>query len=636
MAQVMGEKQRKLQEASETNRRLQAKMKAFSAQQDADRARKQQTIQQLAGQLEREEKGDSQPSKLDVILAQSVQMQTLLLAQMTNQHGTPAAAQGRLAQPGQASEESPEQFPSVSPQELAQANAQMMHEMAFNDPAADGPSPDEQLMAQMRTLMEMLEKGDESARLAAAEAVKTAAEQYAERERVEAGKQPEKKKDSKPQPADATKEGVTDAEKEADLEEEFTDDGDEILPEEVMTYDDIALAWLRKATRVVISNVMVETFNLDIRAPFKGGLFKKGLAAEEVESRVLKLGVRLKGLVTAVKDAMSAKDMPEPLITFLRRLVAHRQGYPLDLLIRAEKLELGLPVDGDADADDDPVSTRGKTAKGDRDKDKDKSKSKLNDTIKVNETSKESKGNESIQRRGTALNTSVNRLKSGVSGKGGREGNDKDGEKEEDKEPAKPRLLRAGLISSQQARFLQAHFLWIRALLLKLVLEPWKHNIGGKPGTLQQNNLKVIAWVLYHCFAYCLGSGDVDRVQDKAVLDAMGVVPGDKEYMVETACEELIREVNELLLAAFDQVLALCFPEGRDDGGGTMEAITVARKATAKPPGLDVTRLDSKASSQRPTARSQYPGGSQAGGVNTSRGSRNSKVNESGYLASGR
>ena len=32
-----------------------------------------------------------------------------------------------------------------------------------------------------------------------------------------------------------------------------------------MTYDDIALAWLRKAVRVVVSNVMVETFNLEIR-----------------------------------------------------------------------------------------------------------------------------------------------------------------------------------------------------------------------------------------------------------------------------------------------------------------------------------------------------------------------------------
>jgi len=128
MAQVTGEKQRKLQQASETNQRLQAKMQAFRKHQEVDRARKQQTVQQLAGQLEKEGGGDSQASKLDFILAQSVQMQTMLFAQMTSQMGAQAVAQGQQPEASQEAQQGGGAS-SISPAD----NAQMMHEMSFND-----------------------------------------------------------------------------------------------------------------------------------------------------------------------------------------------------------------------------------------------------------------------------------------------------------------------------------------------------------------------------------------------------------------------------------------------------------------------------------------------------------------------
>jgi hypothetical protein len=79
--QAMAEKQRRLQEVTDRNRRLQTKMEAVRAQRDAVRSQREQALRAVAARLEQRAPPDPQAAKLDAILAQSLQMQTLLLAQ---------------------------------------------------------------------------------------------------------------------------------------------------------------------------------------------------------------------------------------------------------------------------------------------------------------------------------------------------------------------------------------------------------------------------------------------------------------------------------------------------------------------------------------------------------------------------
>jgi len=86
----MAEKQRRLQEVTDRNRRMQAKMEAVRAQRDAVRAQREQALRAVAARLEQRAPPDPQAAKLDAILAQSLQMQTLLLAQARIPRPVPA------------------------------------------------------------------------------------------------------------------------------------------------------------------------------------------------------------------------------------------------------------------------------------------------------------------------------------------------------------------------------------------------------------------------------------------------------------------------------------------------------------------------------------------------------------------
>jgi len=120
---------------------------------------------------------------------------------------------------------------------------------------------------------------------------------------------------------------------EGDEDEEDVDvmieDGDELTHEDMATFHDIVCSWLKKVVKHVIINVLLESdMNLEICAPFTGGLFRKGISQQDIDTRMVKLAVRCKGMVKALAEACNAADMSEAIISFLQRLVAHRQKYP--------------------------------------------------------------------------------------------------------------------------------------------------------------------------------------------------------------------------------------------------------------------------------------------------------------------
>lgn len=95
------------------------------------------------------------------------------------------------------------------------------------------------------------------------------------------------------------------------------------------TFHEIAFSWLKKVVKHVIINVLMEAdLNLEICSPFKGSFFRKGVTQQDVDSRVIKLAVRCKSIVKSLVEACTKEDTPEAVISFLQRLVAHRQKYP--------------------------------------------------------------------------------------------------------------------------------------------------------------------------------------------------------------------------------------------------------------------------------------------------------------------
>lgn len=112
-------------------------------------------------------------------------------------------------------------------------------------------------------------------------------------------------------------------------EDALIEDGDEITHEDMATFHDIVCSWLKKVVKHVIINVLLEVdMNLEICAPVKGSFFRKGISQQDIDSRLVKLAVRCKGMVKALQEACNAQDMSEAIISFLQRLVAHRQKYP--------------------------------------------------------------------------------------------------------------------------------------------------------------------------------------------------------------------------------------------------------------------------------------------------------------------
>ena len=107
------------------------------------------------------------------------------------------------------------------------------------------------------------------------------------------------------------------------------EDGDEITHEDMATFHDIVCSWLKKVVKHVIINVLLESdMNLEICAPVKGSLFKKGISQQDVDTRMVKLAVRCKGMIKALAEACNAGDVSEAIVSFLQRLVAHQQKYP--------------------------------------------------------------------------------------------------------------------------------------------------------------------------------------------------------------------------------------------------------------------------------------------------------------------
>eukprot|EP00284_Hemiselmis_tepida_P001373 CAMPEP_0174952080 /NCGR_PEP_ID=MMETSP1355-20121228/95183_1 /TAXON_ID=464990 /ORGANISM="Hemiselmis tepida, Strain CCMP443" /LENGTH=590 /DNA_ID=CAMNT_0016199765 /DNA_START=56 /DNA_END=1826 /DNA_ORIENTATION=+ len=131
---------------------------------------------------------------------------------------------------------------------------------------------------------------------------------------------------------------------EEEEEEEEAQGGDEILDEELKTYHEVARAWLRKSIKTVLSNVLTEPkLNLSVQEPFPGTLFKKGLSESDIETRLLKLGVRCRGVAAALDEAVAPEQVPDPLATFFKRLVAPGQRFPEGYFLPGERARLSLP-----------------------------------------------------------------------------------------------------------------------------------------------------------------------------------------------------------------------------------------------------------------------------------------------------
>ena len=255
-------------------------------------------------------------SKLDAILAQTLQMQTMFMAHMAAQGmggGVPGGgfASAQAAQPVPHGAQAPvvaqlsmtmgggehnfgpgEQERRVavtSPTQHMPPLKPRPHDAAA---AAGGghtlPEQDKDLLNQLQAIVERLNHADVDAHAVVESALERARAQDPSQD---AGQSPGKK----------VRVGQN-AEEEPEEDESLIEDGDEIAHDELITFHDIAFSWLKKAVKPVVVNIVLEAdMNLEICAPFKGTFFKKGTTQNDVDTRIIKLAVRCRGLVRALR-----------------------------------------------------------------------------------------------------------------------------------------------------------------------------------------------------------------------------------------------------------------------------------------------------------------------------------------------
>jgi len=435
-----------------------------------------------AGQL-----GDSsggEASKLDAILAQTLQMQTMFMAHMTAQsmgisysgsgggHVNPVMSQGGafMGQPGGILGGG-NQHPGGGAQ-IQQAHMQSQVEnipqlrplpQVGTSGGYAAPEQDKHLLNQLQGIAEKLSRADAETH----EVVEAALARVQSQDTAQnAGASPGKR----------GKDGGSLVDEEED--ESIVEDGDEITHDEMATYHDIAFSWVKKVVKHIVTNVLLEVeFNLEVCAPFKGSFFKKGITQQDVDSRIIKLAVRCKSIVKALSEACTREETPEALVSFLQRLVAHRQKFP------------GKSV---------ALATGATTAR-------------QTVAAKVKGTSRTNV----LQDDGSYLFPAEREML----------------KMEEDSE-------RAGEINETQARFLIAHFLFGRIMILQILLEPWKHGLGPRapPNATTLASLRVISFMIYSGLAAGFQKS-AGPTRELSIFQHIGSLPGDENYLLSVTTE---------------------------------------------------------------------------------------------------
>lgn len=330
-------KQRQLEAAEVSLSQLRQQIRSITA--DQERRQRSNQLEVLTSAVDRLAGGEGVgggPDKLDTILAQTLQMQTLMLAQMTSgggmmmgvgrfgsQKGAEGMNQNREGDKGQEICGGDTTSRQGSPLGVA---AKRQEREGIVPQASNRSEEDDALLKKMMELSEELSKAEDMAKNSADAAVAAAAKAVVQ---ANPALDMQKKKDVK----------ATALEEEGEEEEaEEVEEGDEMLKEEIDTYRDVARAWLRKAAKIVIGNVLMEpkTF-LEVQEPYKGSMFRKGLSQENVETRLLKLSVRCKCLLNALDEAIQPKHINQPLLVFFRRLISPGLKFPETYFLHVER-----------------------------------------------------------------------------------------------------------------------------------------------------------------------------------------------------------------------------------------------------------------------------------------------------------
>jgi hypothetical protein len=341
LASLLVSQQRQLQTAQAQLASLQDQVRAAHEQHNrrqrsAQLAALAATVDKLA---EMKKPADAE-SKVDVIMAQMLQIQTIMLSQMAGTTNTsmrrpqdePGGTSSLHHQSAIQVQQDGQQPKPLEPSPLHVARDEPALTKS-NMPAQAGAGNDDVLLKKIMELSEELSKAEEMAKHSAETAVAAAAAAVTQAQQQQAV---DPQSPQRPQNAVA-EEGVVEEELET------VEQGDEMLQEEMETYHDVALAWLRKSLKVIVSNVLTEQQTaMHVQEPFKGTVFTKGLTQQDVDVRLLKLGVRCRAVTHALDQAIHARAIPEPLKVFFRRLVASGQTFPQSFLLEIERQRLGL------------------------------------------------------------------------------------------------------------------------------------------------------------------------------------------------------------------------------------------------------------------------------------------------------
>ena len=447
--------------------------------------RAQLALRQAEGGRGGERRGEGEgASKLDAILAQTLQMQAMFMAHMSAPgmgrgygaewgansgpmpHGGVPGGHGGSSMMGQPNPQR-QNVHGQSPEDVEAPTRPQQPAVMPQGAGGYAPEQDIALLSQLQGVAEKLNRADTEAHAVAEAALERARAQDTARDA--GGPSPKKGR-----PGETT-------EDEGKESEDEIEEGDEITHEEMATFHDIAFSWLKKVVKHVIINVLLEAdINFGVCAPYKGSFFKKGVTQQEIDSRVIKLSVRCKGLIKALREAFTPQETPDAIISFMHRLVAHKQKYP------------GAKVGGEMAGLNGGAANTARPGGGGS-----------------GAADKQAQHNHIFQRDGSYLSPTEREMLKLT----------------ED-------VDRAGEINEAQARFLMAHFLFGRILIKQLVLEPWKHAVGPRtqPSATTAGSLQVLAFMMYRGLTAGFHTS-AGPTQEVSIFECIGSLPGDESYL---------------------------------------------------------------------------------------------------------
>lgn len=112
------------------------------------------------------------------------------------------------------------------------------------------------------------------------------------------------------------------------------------MRETIEYFKKIAVNWVLKATKDPIVSVITDP-SLDFNVTSKSILFNKG-KPDALNTKKLKLHVRIKGLFEGLLQATNPKSMPKPLMLFIDRFINNGSFIPLEYFVPYEKSRLNF------------------------------------------------------------------------------------------------------------------------------------------------------------------------------------------------------------------------------------------------------------------------------------------------------